>query len=90
MGKYEKGDFYDPVVRCVACAKIVHRQFIDQHGACNHCGNRRFNNVTGLTHEEFHALEKGQYDLAVRDYHLDDENWVAWISDWEPVEGANA
>jgi hypothetical protein len=85
MGKHEDGDFSDPVVRCAQCAKLVHRQYIDQHGGCNHCGNRRFSNVTGLSSDEYHALHAGRYQLDVTDYTQDDDKWLAWIQDWEPA-----
>ena len=54
MERYGKdGPFLDPVVRCDKCFKIILTDYLKEHGACKHCGNRRITNVMGFSLLEY-------------------------------------
>ncbi len=82
MSKYDGDEFQDPILRCDACNKLVHRKWIAHHAGCNHCGNRRFRNVRGMNEaEELNPLRAGTYDLGLADYEIDPE----WFDLFEPA-----
>lgn len=66
MTDYDGKEFLDPVVRCDACDKIVHRIFIQRHAGCCHCGNKRFRNVRGVTGEEKNGLAEGTLKIGLK------------------------
>ena len=68
LHKYDGKEFLDPIVRCDNCAALVHREFIGKHAGCNHCGNKRFKNVQGLSGPEHIGLTDGTYDLGLKEY----------------------
>jgi predicted nucleic acid-binding Zn-ribbon protein len=73
MGKidYEGEQFNDPILRCEGCTKLVHRQWITYYGGCNHCGNRRFKNVRGMTDIEMEQIKSKTYDFGMEKYEID-------------------
>jgi len=73
LHKYDHSDLRDPLVRCYACGKLVHQQFINKHAGCNHCGNKRFYFVYTITGEEMDALKTSTYPLDIGDYQIDPE-----------------
>jgi len=80
LNKYDTAELTDPLVRCYHCTKLVSIQYISKHGGCNHCGNRRFNYIRGITTEEKVALQQREYDLGV-DYDIDPE----YLDIFQPV-----
>lgn len=78
-------NFNDPIVRCDACNRIVHRVYISHRAGCNSCGNKRFRSLTGLSQEEFTALENGTYDLGLKSYTIDPD-YLSLFEDCEEVE----
>jgi len=71
MIDYNGKGFNDPIVRCEGCAKLVHRKYISKIGGCNHCGNKRFKSLRGLTGDEFKAISEGTYDFSMKSYTID-------------------
>lgn len=70
---YQGKEFNDPIVRCHSCSNLVHRKFIGAYAGCNHCGNKRFRNVSGLNEDEYMALNNGTYDFGLKEYKIDSE-----------------
>ena len=73
MNKYDGKEFNDPIVRCVGCTKLVHRTWIAVKGGCNHCGNRRFQSISGMSEEEHTQLQEGSYPFGIKEYTIDPE-----------------
>lgn len=71
MSNYDGKEFNDPILRCTGCTKIVHRAWISARGGCNHCGNRRFQNINGFDDDEYNQLVNGTYDLGMKEYKID-------------------
>lgn len=83
--RYRESGLNDPILRCKDCTKMVHRQFIHTHGCCNHCGNKRFTQVSLITESDMKALQDGTYNFEIGAYTLDPE----FLQVFEEV-GANA
>ena len=79
---YNGKEFNDPIVRCYSCSKLVHRAFIAVHAGCNHCGNKRFRNVTGMNDKEYNALKNATYDFGLKEYKIDPDN----LNEWEEAD----
>ena len=79
LHKYDTNELTDPLVRCVNCAKLVHREFISLGAGCFHCGNKRVQIVQGLDDKlEIEPLANGTYDLGLKDYTIDPEYLAAF------------
>ena len=68
----------DPIVRCAQCTHLVHLDFIHAHGACQNCGSRRVQNVTGINSLEMNQLRDGRYDFGAKGLEVPE----AWLDDW--------
>lgn len=72
LHKYDTPYLSDPLVRCDNCAKLVLVQFVNKHSGCNHCGNKRFQQLYSMNGEELNALRDQEYDLGMK-YEIDPE-----------------
>ena len=61
MGKYDGGDFNDPIVRCTECQKILFRAELEKSGRCI-CGCRKVRNVFSLSGSEVKLLQNKRVD----------------------------
>ena len=75
--KYDGPDFNDPIVRCDQCVKIVHRAFLEKHGGCCHCGNKRVRNVQGMDLDEYKKLEAGTLVIGIEQPYKIDPEYLA-------------
>ena len=80
--EYGGKEFNDPVLRCDSCSKLVHRKFITVYAGCNHCGNKRFRSINGLSSEEHRTLKDGTYKLNLDNYKIDPD----YLNLFEEVE----
>ena len=73
LHKYDTKELLDPLVRCVACSKLIHRKYISIGAGCSHCGNKRVQIIQALDGDELSALRDGTYDLGLKEYSIDPE-----------------
>ena len=78
LHKYDTPELTDPLVRCFACSKLMHRKYIWAGAGCNHCGNKRVKIIQAMTGEEIDALRNGTYDLGLESYTIDPEYFAAF------------
>lgn len=71
MVDYGPEHFNDPILQCMSCNKMFHREAAKKLGSCPHCGFRRAKTVDLMEEEDFKALVAGTYNLGIRNYKLD-------------------
>jgi hypothetical protein len=61
MGKYEGGEFNDPVVRCTDCQRIIFLEDLKKLGVCV-CGCRKVRNVVTINDSDLKLLQNKKVD----------------------------
>ncbi len=63
----DKGEGHDRLMRCKDCQALVDFETITKLGCCNHCGNKRFMEITILTEKEMEDISSGVIDFPYRE-----------------------